>query len=1110
MARNMTFSVSLSLLTKNFQKGIRSVQNSLNKLRGQFQTLLGGIGMGVGLQELIENAKQLDKAHATLKNVSGAAQLFGENLKFVETLSKKYNQDLITLTGNFAKFHSAAAYAGMSLEEQQHIYEALTRSAAYFNLTADETNGVMLAVQQMISKGKVSSEELRRQLGERLPGAMNLAAKAMGYGADEMGEFEKAIRLGAITADELLPKLADELFNLTGNFNVDTIQGQTARLKNSFTNLVAELRVGDIYKSFLKGLANGLDYLSKNLKDVAYAVSGVLGALLMKGGLEKGVNAWQSMFSDIEKELAKAKTNMKVLKKELDDIANTPGLPLQPYITNPSNGRVMVSQGVAQHMSQEEYEKLRRLAADYNKELGRSNVLQDQLNNKLGTAGKRLGENVTKMLKMVGIQALYYAIAAAVSYVITKVVKWYKEQKRIKGIVQDTRNELEKMSDALGVDDVELTQMQEMLKLTGDLALSESDREKVIKRINKLLGLQDDKAFDLASSNADINKAIEDRLALMEKERRYQATLQLISQKKNKITELGIENERLGKEIEASRKKNQTQSTGSLAVDIYDALGGSRVGGPNMGAKENQIKTNNQEIAELNKAIAELEQVIKDEGLAIGAQDRQTILEGGPEPTNPLDEDLKKEYERIQKEHNNKLRALNEQLADGAIKQEDYDKALKDLYFSTLQSIYALDNINENEDAFAKAILERVKEYLKNEVIASETNDALEKYNKEVEKVRNQYNNGLITQKELDDEIYNLTEEVLKTIGGLGTLTEAAEELAESFKKQKRQKVLDELGKEEAPSMGDFDTTFDYKKESSEMYQENADYLKEYADELEDYIEKLEEYRKSLTGDDLKALNENIELLEGNLETLTGKAESFAQAAKFAEIQEDISSMKQELAEGIWDNITGIATAAERLTNSFKSLSDTWNDTDASGWEKFLTVFTTIISTIETLVGVYKTLQAAVSIYKGIQMAMAAGEQAAIGIEVEKLAVMKAQSAVAKELAVAKGLQSAAAVPYPANLAAIASTSAALAAAFAAIPKFAQGGIVKSSSTVGDRNLVRVNGGEAILTQGQQTTLWKLLNGQGGLSKTGGNVEFKIRGADLVGTINNYNKKISK
>ena len=1104
MAKNMTFSVSLSLLTKNFQKGIRSVQNTLNRFKSQLQTLMGGIGIGMGLQELIDTAKNLDKAQTTLKNVSGSAKVFGENLEFVENLSKKYNQDLITLTGNFAKFHSAAAYAGISLEDQQHIYESLTRAAAYFNLTADETNGVMLAVQQMISKGKVSSEELRRQLGERLPGAMNLAAKAMGYGADRMGEFEKAIRDGAITADELLPKLADELFKLTGNFNVDTIQGQTNRLKNSFTNLVAELRVGDIYKSFLKGVANGLDYLSKNLKDVVYAVSGVLGALLMKGGLEKGVNTWKSFFKGIEDELQKTKTNIKVLKKELETTKASTGV---GFDVDPRDGEITIPKSFA-HTNPEDYAKMKSLAADYNKELHRSGVLQEQLNNKLGTAGKRLGENVVKMLKMVGIQAAYYAIAAAVSFVITKVVKWYKEQKRIKGIVQDTRDELEKMSDALGVDDVELEQLQKMLELEGKLALSESDREKVIKRINKLLGLQDDKAFDLASSNADINKAIKDRLALMEKERRYQATLQLISQKKNKIAELDVENERLSKEIEESRAKNQTQSTGSLAVDIYDALGGSRIGGPNMGAKENQIKTNNQEIAELNEAIADLEKVIEEEKLATGASDRQAILEGGPEKTpDPLDADLKKEYEKIQKEHNNKLRALNDQYADNTITQGDYDKAVRDLYFSTLESIYALNDINENTDAFAKQILENVQEYLKMDMLEDETNKALKKYDEEVLAVRNQFRNGLITQKELDDEIYKLTEEVVKALAGFGTLTEAAEGLAEKFRQQTRQKTFDEISKEGAPEMGTMDTTLNYQKDASEMYQENADFIKDYADELEDYIEKIKEYQDELSGSDLEQLNSYIEELETNLANLTANAESFSQAAKFAEIQEDIKSMKTELAEGIWDNITGIATAAERLTNSWKTLTETMEDPETSGWEKFITIFTTVISIIETIVSVIKTFQTAMEIAQALSLALTAAEQASIPVEIEKIGVMAAQAAIAKQVAVAKHMSAAASVPYPANLAAIASTSAALAAAFAAVPAFASGGVVPGNSTHGDKILARLNSGELVLNGDQQGALWNLLNGKGGI---GGSVSFEIRGDKLQGVLNNYNKKISK
>ena len=59
MARNQTFSVSLSLLTQNFNKGIKSVQNSLRSLRAQFQTLMGGIGIGLGIDGLIE--KPLDE-----------------------------------------------------------------------------------------------------------------------------------------------------------------------------------------------------------------------------------------------------------------------------------------------------------------------------------------------------------------------------------------------------------------------------------------------------------------------------------------------------------------------------------------------------------------------------------------------------------------------------------------------------------------------------------------------------------------------------------------------------------------------------------------------------------------------------------------------------------------------------------------------------------------------------------------------------------------------------------------------------------------------------------------------------------------------------------------
>lgn len=342
----------------------------------------------------------------------------------------------------------------------------------------------------------------------------------------------------------------------------------------------------------------------------------------------------------------------------------------------------------------------------------------------------------------------------------------------------------------------------------------------------------------------------------------------------------------------------------------------------------------------------------------------------------------------------------------------------------------------------------------------------------------------------------------------MGKLSESAAILADIYKKQKADRAKREIGELEAPEMGEFDTTLNYKKNNSEIYQENADFIKDYADQLDDYIDKLKEYQDDLSGADLKQLNDYIIQLETNLETLTGKADSFAKAAKFAEVQEDVKNLRQELNEGIWDNITGIASAAERLTNSFKSLQETWDDPDASGWEKFITTFTTIISVIETIVSVVKTFNAAMKVAEALSLATAAAEGAQIPVKVQDAIATKAQAAAAKELAVARHMSAAASVPYPANIAAIASTAGVLAAAFAAIPTFAKGGVVEGNLTQGDRNLVRANAGEMILTKGQQGTLWSMLNGKSG--KSSGNVEFKIRGADLVGTINNYSKKISK
>jgi tetratricopeptide (TPR) repeat protein len=112
----------------------------------------------------------------------------------------------------------------------------------------------------------------------------------------------------------------------------------------------------------------------------------------------------------------------------------------------------------------------------------------------------------------------------------------------------------------------------------------------------------------------------------------------------------------------------------------------------------------------------------------------------------------------------------------------------------------------------------------------------------------------------------------------------------------------------------------------------------------------------------------------------------------------------------------------------------------------------------------------------------------------------------------AQGTASAAALPFPANLAAIASVVAMIVSIFASLPKFAAGGIISGSSHIGDMNLARVNGGEMILNTRQQANLFNMLDKnrlpQSPISS--GEVTFRIQGDTLVGVIDNYNRKRSR
>ena len=213
-----------------------------------------------------------------------------------------------------------------------------------------------------------------------------------------------------------------------------------------------------------------------------------------------------------------------------------------------------------------------------------------------------------------------------------------------------------------------------------------------------------------------------------------------------------------------------------------------------------------------------------------------------------------------------------------------------------------------------------------------------------------------------------------------------------------------------------------------------------------------------------------------------------------------------------------------------ENLRTVFEDTDSTGWEQFMAVFNEIVQIIETIMSAYQTMMT-------IQDATAKMEEAEIALVSTKIALLEkelllrqalsaqktldvkqteqqaaanvAEAATAKASASAKAGEaiagataSGAKLAFPYNLVAIAAGIAAVLAALASMSKFANGGIVGGNSFSGDKVISRLNSGEMVINRHDQATLFNAIK-RGNLGGGGGNVQFKIKGCDLVGVIQN-------
>lgn len=169
---------------------------------------------GVGLSAVAQAAASVGQAlfQASARAQSLATQLnfatdgkAAQEMAFVTGVADRLGLQLSSTAQAYAGFAAAARGTALEGAPVRTVFESISKASAVMGLSAEQSSGALLAVQQMMGKGVVSAEEFRGQLGERMPIALQAGAQALGV---TTAEFSKLLETGQIVAQDFLPKFA--------------------------------------------------------------------------------------------------------------------------------------------------------------------------------------------------------------------------------------------------------------------------------------------------------------------------------------------------------------------------------------------------------------------------------------------------------------------------------------------------------------------------------------------------------------------------------------------------------------------------------------------------------------------------------------------------------------------------------------------------------------------------------------------------------------------------------------------------------------------------------------------------------------------------------------
>lgn len=1113
----LSFSIALNLITDGFKKGANDVKSGFSAMQAKILTFSAAFGMvrqalADFSSQVLDIVRDTNRAATALKNVSGTTAEFADNQKFLIDLSKKYGANVNDLSTAYAKFTASAKLAGMPLSIQKSLFESVSRATAAFALSSEDTNSVFLALSQMMGKGKVQAQELRLQMGEKLPVALQAMAKAAGV---SVGKLDDMMQKGELLSGKVLPNFGKALNELIPNVDTDHLETSVNRWQNAKTELLKSTPVSDAYKLFIDSMTE--------------AVSGLTSALNSTG--------MQNFFAGFKSAVTNFVSFVKENGKSLvvDIVALFAGIKISGFVESfktfwKASSDAMVTNATIAHSkvrmlesatarlkrqiatAEVEYDKLsddERLASDVQlnakrKQLANAELLLTKSKNAAKVADERaaavqsgnLWEATWAKIKTgaaslaTGLKAVWSTVGpmiliTLVTELIGKFYEWRTRVEQIKNSYKDYRAEASKATHTQ-----EITELEKLKQQYDSTKKNSKERFDLEKRIGDLTGQR-------VTGEQNINKVLSERIDLL----RAAAQIQFYT---NKTLELQDRQNDLKLKYGGSAPGTNK----GLAAEITKMGKGGyadKFGAITYKNDIDEYAVNARKLADATKQLAAAEKIA---ARAPKETPWTPVDDTDPKKKKKKADPAQTALESAETGYAKSLMEISEKEKVGIIKATEANKARQDLIVSTLAEVATSKYSKVRNSKFAESLEKKYKQMEENKPLEDFQAFATDYY-KKMDDLKKQA--VVMTPDEYGKSVLDLIDNAKKTAATFPDMASKNVDylnmMVDLITGMSSQSSSIKIGD---PKKYQRDSTFDYKKDSTDILSEELDKAKEKLDDLKSGAYK------------------DIGDLSTQIDQQLKKVTSFSDILRISQLKKDIKDLKKQLQSDVWNGIQDIADGSNRIVESWSRLGETLKSSDATGWEKIFAIWQAMADSVNSIGQIQeiiaqwtkdtkeltdaKTKEAAVTTAANATEQASTIQSATVSTATTAVITENNHQKVAGNIAstTSAATEGAAELPFPFNLVAIAGTIAAVMAIMSSLPTFAGGGVFTGGSSVGDLNLARVNSGEMLLNGTQQKTLFNIID-QGGVNNAKqSSLSLKFRGSDMYLILSNYLKKTGK